>query len=128
MTITGGSHPGPPTFHTSPATLNTPLQRFWAALELRRSQWRDLLRGPHVQQARLILQHLIDLPIRIPNQPAPKFIRRGKQHDGKWLAKTRPGGLLVGLVQSLAFPTGVGLGWTGLVPATPVAGLTRRAA
>jgi hypothetical protein len=66
-----------------------------AALQLRKGEWRDLLRGPHVAQARLILQHLIDLPIRIPNAPKPK-----------WMTKTRPGGLLVGLVQSLASPTG----------------------
>ena len=55
-----------------------------AALEFRKGEWRDLLRGPHVAQGRLILQHLIELPIRIPNEPKPK-----------WMARTRPGGLLV---------------------------------
>jgi len=53
-----------------------------AALEFRKGEWRDVLRGRHVAQARLILQHLIDLPIRIPNAPAPK-----------WMTKTRPGRL-----------------------------------
>lgn len=64
-----------------------------AALELRKGQWRDLLRGPHVAQARLVLQHLIDLPVYVMNEPAPK-----------WMTRTRPGGLLVGLVQSVASP------------------------
>jgi hypothetical protein len=66
-----------------------------AALELRKGDWRGLLRGRHVAQARLILQHLIDLPIRISNEPVPDFIKRGK-----WKAKTKPGGMLVGLVLS----------------------------
>ena len=70
-----------------------------AALLLRGTEWRDVLRGPHVEQARLVLQHLIDLPIRITNQAAPDYI-------GKWAANTRPGGLLVGLVQKVASPTG----------------------
>lgn len=48
---------------------------------------------------------MIDLPIRIPNEPAPKYIKRGDTR-GKWVAKTKPGGLLVGLVQSVASPTG----------------------
>lgn len=65
------------------------------ALELRKGEWRNLLRGPHVQQGRLILQHLLDLPIRVMNEPTPK-----------WVAQTRPGGMLVGLVQSLASPRG----------------------
>ena len=64
-----------------------------AALELRKGQWRDVLRGPHIAQARMVLQHLIDLPIRIHNQP--------KQ---KWMTQTRPGGLLVGLIQKVASP------------------------
>ena len=36
--------------------------------------------------------------IRIINEPKPK-----------WMTQTRPGGMLVGLVQSLAFPPGFGL-------------------
>jgi hypothetical protein len=91
-----------------------------AALELRRGEWRELLRGPHVQQGRLILQHLIELPIRVENEPIPKFMKRGdergqlKWKDGRWVnadeskwsAKTRPGGMLVGLIQNVASPTG----------------------
>ena len=50
----------------------------------------------------MILQHLIDLPIRIMNTPAPKFIKRARHHHGKWVAQTRPGGMLVGPVQSVA--------------------------
>jgi site-specific DNA recombinase len=67
-----------------------------AALELRSGQWRDVLRSPqHVAQARLVLQHLIELPIRLFNEPKPK-----------WMTQTRPGGMLVGLVQSMASPPG----------------------
>ena len=60
-----------------------------AALELRAGDWRGVLRGSHIQQARMILQHVIDLPVRIMNTPKPK-----------WLAMVRPAGLLVGLVLS----------------------------
>jgi hypothetical protein len=66
-----------------------------AALELRTANWRDVLRGPHVAQARVVLQHLLDLPIRVHNEPMPK-----------WMAAARPEGLLVGLVQSVASPAG----------------------
>jgi hypothetical protein len=79
------------------------------ALELRRGDWRGLLRGPHIAQARLILQHCIDLPIRVFNDPKPR-----------WITTARESGLLVGLthvwngnsyvpagsVQSVASPTG----------------------
>ena len=65
-----------------------------AALELRTADWRDILRGPHVAQARLVLQHLIELPINVINQPVPK-----------WIAAVKPGGLTVG-IQSVASPTG----------------------
>ncbi len=81
-----------------------------AALHLRGTQWRDVLRGQHIQQARLVLQHLIDLPIKVLNQPVPTFIKpgdvRGTERIGKWAVNTRPGGMLVGLVQNVASPTG----------------------
>jgi hypothetical protein len=81
-----------------------------AALRLREGQWRDVLRGPHIAQARLVLQHLMELPIKILNQPVPAYIKkgdtRGTENIGKWTAQTRPGGLLVGLVQSVASPAG----------------------
>ena len=64
-----------------------------AALELRSADWRSALRGPHIAQARVVLQHLLDLPIRIHNAPKPK-----------WLAAVRPEGLIV-LVQAVASPT-----------------------
>jgi hypothetical protein len=82
-----------------------------AALELRTADWRNILRGPHVQQARLVLQHLLDLPIRIHNEPKPK-----------WVAAARPEGLMAGLVQSVASPRGhdEGRQWE---PATFVAGI-----
>jgi hypothetical protein len=77
-----------------------------AALTLREDEWRDVLRGPHIAQARLVLQHLIELPgIRISNQPVPKYIKKSDAR-GTWTATTRPGGLLVGLVQSVASPAG----------------------
>jgi hypothetical protein len=66
-----------------------------AALELRTADWRNILRGPHVAPARVVLQHLVDLPIRVHNQPKPK-----------WIAAARPEGLTVGLIQSMASPTG----------------------
>ncbi len=66
-----------------------------AALELRTADWREILRGPHVAQARLVLQHLIDLPIQVINQPVPK-----------WMAAVKPGGLAVG-IQSVASPRGM---------------------
>ena len=65
-----------------------------AALELRTADWREILRGPHVAQARLVLQHLLDLPIRVINQPMPK-----------WMVAVKPGGLAVG-IQSVASPRG----------------------
>ena len=48
------------------------------------ADWRHILRGPHVAQARLVLQHLVDLPIRVMNEPKPK-----------WIAEARPKGLAV---------------------------------
>ena len=66
-----------------------------AALALRAGQWKDILRSDHIDQARLVLQHLITLPIVFHNQPKPK-----------WLTQTKPGGLTVGLIQSVASPTG----------------------
>jgi hypothetical protein len=65
------------------------------ALELRSGQWRDILRGKHVEQGRLILQHLVDLPIRIMNDPRPT-----------WMTQTRPNGMLVGMIQKVASPPG----------------------
>jgi site-specific DNA recombinase len=65
-----------------------------AALELRSGQWREVLRSQHIAQARMVLQHLVDLPIRIHNQPKPK-----------WIAGVRRNGLAVGLIQNLASPT-----------------------
>lgn len=80
-----------------------------AALELRRRDWRKILRSPaHLQQARLILQHLIDLPIKIHNDPVPAYIKKSvanHKRTGKWSTQTRPGGLLVGLIQNVASPT-----------------------
>ena len=60
-----------------------------------------VLRGPHVEQARTVLQHLLDLPIRVMNEPKPK-----------WMAAARPEGLAVGLVQSEASPRGPGRFYT----------------
>jgi len=68
-----------------------------AALELRTADWRTILRGPHIHQARTVLQHVIELPIRVHNEPRPR-----------WVAAARPEGLTVGLVQSVASPHGSG--------------------
>jgi site-specific DNA recombinase len=65
------------------------------ALEMRSGEWRDILRGKHVEQGRLILQHLVDLPIRIFNDPKPA-----------WVTRTRPNGMLVGMVRNVASPPG----------------------
>jgi hypothetical protein len=75
-----------------------------AALELRTADWRQILRGPHVAQARLVLQHLVDLPIRVMNEPKPK-----------WMAEAKPEGLAVGLVQLMASPPGFARLWTFLL-------------
>lgn len=76
-----------------------------AALRLRGTEWRDVLRGKHLPQARLVLQHLMNLPLRILNQPVPGYITkgdtRGTENIGKWGVETRPGGLLVGLVYGI---------------------------
>lgn len=56
-----------------------------AALEQRCADWRDILRGQHLDQARMVLQHLLALPIVIHNQPKPK-----------WVATAKPDGLTVG--------------------------------
>jgi hypothetical protein len=68
-----------------------------AALELRSADWRGILRGPHIEQARQVLRHLIDLlPIQIHNKPKPA-----------WLAAANPAGLARGLGYSrVASPTG----------------------
>jgi hypothetical protein len=83
-----------------------------AALRLRGVEWRDVLRAKRIQQAGLVLQHLVQLPIKILNQPIPKYIKkgdtRGMENIGKWGVHTRAGGLLVGLVQSVASPAGQG--------------------
>jgi hypothetical protein len=65
-----------------------------AALRLREGEWRDVLRGPHIAQARVVLQHLMNLPIKVLNQPVPSYITRGDTRgtEGiKWGAETRPG-------------------------------------
>ena len=70
-----------------------------------------MLRSKHIAQARLVLQHIMELPIKILNQPMPKHIKkgdtRGTENMGRWAANTRPGGMLVGIVQSVASPTGL---------------------
>ena len=50
------------------------------ALMQRQQEWRDILRSQHVQQARVVLQHLVDLPVQITNEPAPRWIAQGKPH------------------------------------------------
>ena len=81
-----------------------------AALEPRTANWRDILRGPHIAQARVVLQHLIDLPIRIVTVDPPDYIKRDMTKRGikppYWVAAARPEGLTVGLIQSVASPTG----------------------
>ena len=71
-----------------------------AALKLREGQWKQVLRGPHIAQARLVLQHLIDLPIHVM-LPRPSYIKvgtQGTERIPRWEARTRPGALLTGLV------------------------------
>ena len=48
-----------------------------------------------------MLQHLIDLPIKVINQPVPK-----------WIAAVKPEGLTVG-IQLVASPTGTDTLWNG---------------
>jgi len=91
--------------------------RLRAALQLRGDEWRDVLRSRHVPQARLVLQHLINLPLRIMSAPMPPHVKVGTNRSCErlrptWHAETRPGGLLVGYlqkIQNLASPHGTGL-------------------
>ena len=73
--------------------------RLRAALALRGREWRATLRDRrYVQPARVVLQHLVQLPIeidRVSFGPPPR-----------WATQTRPGGLLVGLIQTGMSPTG----------------------
>ena len=65
----------------------------------------DVLRTKHIAQARLVLQHIMDLPIKILNQPISPYIKRGdmRGHENlKWGVNTRRGGMLVGIVQNVA--------------------------
>jgi hypothetical protein len=74
-----------------------------AALEQRRIDWQGILRGPYVELARVVLQHLIDLPIVVWNTPPPPYIKKGDT-SGHWTATARQDGLAVGL--SVASPKG----------------------
>jgi len=75
-----------------------------AALDLRTGEWRRILRSEHMSQARLVLPHLVELPIRIHNKPKPR-----------WIVDARPNGLAVGMaVQNVASPTGFAKGCTVL--------------
>ena len=51
----------------------------------RADEWRQILRGQHMQQARMILQQLVELPLRVFNERQPK-----------WLATGQPEGLGLG--------------------------------
>ena len=74
--------------------------------------------GQQASALTLILQHLIDLPIRVENEPVPKFMKKGDERgqltwkNGRWIAHTRPDGLLVGLIQSVASPGGNGTSYS----------------
>lgn len=63
---------------------------------------REVLRAKHIPQARLVLEHLIELPIKILIQPVPTYIKRGDTRETEnieWSAQTRPGRMSVGLVR-----------------------------
>jgi hypothetical protein len=72
-----------------------------AALLRRVADWRDVLRGPHVQPARVVLQHLMDLPLLVCDRPVPDYIlKRLEQapNGPHWIAAAKPEGLTIGLV------------------------------
>jgi hypothetical protein len=84
-----------------------------AALEQRVGDWRTILRGPHVTQARMVLQHLLVLPINIVPNPNVEYrdtpgVLYGDPRQAKWVAAAKGSGLTVGLIQKLASPTGPG--------------------
>jgi hypothetical protein len=62
-----------------------------AALELRTADWRHVRRGPHVQQARVVLQRLLDLPSRVHSAPTPAYrgAKRARFHVTKTAARER---------------------------------------
>lgn len=92
-----------------------------AALMLRGAQWKDVLNGKHIAQARQVLQHVLTLPIviRLDHDDPPPHIKRNDTRGceethvaadipkATWKAETRAIGLLSGLVQNVASPTGI---------------------
>src|SRR5579862_7136218 len=72
--------------------------------------WRGILRGPHVSQAGMVLQHLLVLPIKIVPTVNVEYrdvpgVLYGGPRQAKWVAAAKGSGLTVGLVQKLASPT-----------------------
>jgi len=63
-------------------------------VEARSAQWRDVLRGPHVGRTRLVLQHLMALPLRVLNPPVPPYITPGDTRATaqiwRWRGVTEP--------------------------------------
>ncbi len=71
-----------------------------AALLRRVADWRDVLRGPRVQPARVVLQHLMDLPLLVCNRPVPDYILKRLEQapvGPHWIAAAKPERLTVGL-------------------------------
>ena len=80
-----------------------------AALEQRIDHWREVLRGPHIAQARTVLQHVVELPLKILNEPIPTYIKESmkRRNQGKWTTNVRMEGFLVGLmIHNVASPAG----------------------
>ncbi len=64
------------------------------------ADWRDVLREPRVQPARVVLQHLMDLPLLVCNRPVPDYILKRLEQapvGPHWIAAAKPEGLTVGL-------------------------------
>ena len=54
-----------------------------AALELRTADWRGILRGPHVAQARTVLQHLLDLRSGCSTSPSLNGLQPRNSKDSR---------------------------------------------
>ena len=75
---------------------NPDRQQLRLALRQREASWRDILRS-NVPQGRMVLQQLLGVPIRVASHA----------DRPSWMADPRPEGLLAGMVQGLASPSGI---------------------
>ena len=79
-------------------------------------EWKAVLRGKHLAQARLVLKHLLTLPVRITNEPAPAWVEASRKPSAReatwtgtgwrWTCEAKPGGVLAGMAIQSERPHG----------------------